>query len=274
MSLWSTRDPVLKPEWGAEPDWSHPLAEGLVGCWLFNEFGDRRAYNPASPRLSASLVNTAGWGGRGIDLPAAGDYLSCGAETLRSSVTGFTIVMRGRVDAMPSGGYGGFLIHRTGTFGTLPCGMHTSDSGTPGRLTGMWRGDATTYLWTGGPVIPTGEEETFLAVSVTGSRTLACVNESTASHTYSLTATQPFNEEWRLFADPFDTTARSVQGEFEYAYLYARALSAGELAELKADPWQILLPTAVARFYSLPTAQVARLPPSLLICPHFPYHAI
>jgi hypothetical protein len=28
-----------KPPIGATIDWSHPLAQGLVGCWMFNEGG-------------------------------------------------------------------------------------------------------------------------------------------------------------------------------------------------------------------------------------------
>ncbi len=30
-------DPRIKPPLGSIIDWSHPLADGLVGCWLFNE---------------------------------------------------------------------------------------------------------------------------------------------------------------------------------------------------------------------------------------------
>ena len=36
--MWTRNpDPRQKPPLGSRIDWSHPLAEGLVGCWLFNE---------------------------------------------------------------------------------------------------------------------------------------------------------------------------------------------------------------------------------------------
>lgn len=33
------RSPKLKPPLGARVNWSHPLAQGLLGCWLINEGG-------------------------------------------------------------------------------------------------------------------------------------------------------------------------------------------------------------------------------------------
>jgi hypothetical protein len=45
VPLWT---PTSKPPPGATIDWGHPLARGLVGCWLFNEGSGIRVTNIAS----------------------------------------------------------------------------------------------------------------------------------------------------------------------------------------------------------------------------------
>ena len=38
MARWVRwNNPRVKPPFGAQIDWSNPITEGLVGCWLFNE---------------------------------------------------------------------------------------------------------------------------------------------------------------------------------------------------------------------------------------------
>lgn len=60
------RPPVKPPVGAAYIDWSHPLARGLVGCWLFNE----GAGSPANlvKRRSAVTSGTPTWtqGRRGV----------------------------------------------------------------------------------------------------------------------------------------------------------------------------------------------------------------
>lgn len=46
---------VNKPILGAQIDWSDPLSQGLVGCWLFNEGGGSQAFDIASKRNNVNL---------------------------------------------------------------------------------------------------------------------------------------------------------------------------------------------------------------------------
>lgn len=65
MSFFTRRRRQLtKPLPGARVDWGHPLARGLVGCWLFNEGGGTRVRNHGSwgPAYDAtSTTTTQGW---------------------------------------------------------------------------------------------------------------------------------------------------------------------------------------------------------------------
>jgi hypothetical protein len=47
--------PILKPTRGIQINKSHPLARGLVGCWLFNEGTGQKIYNYADPRFSGMI---------------------------------------------------------------------------------------------------------------------------------------------------------------------------------------------------------------------------
>jgi hypothetical protein len=57
--------PQQKPGLGSEIDWGHPLARGLVGCWLFNE-GAGSVVQDIAGRNHGKLINfkgtaTSGW---------------------------------------------------------------------------------------------------------------------------------------------------------------------------------------------------------------------
>src|SRR2546430_2775798 len=49
---------AMKPPLGAQINWGHPLAQGLVGCWLFNEAGGG-IVKDALCRLDGTFAGTA-----------------------------------------------------------------------------------------------------------------------------------------------------------------------------------------------------------------------
>ncbi len=50
-----------KPLLGRQINWAHPLARGLVGCWLFNEGSGNRVYDIASHKYDLDFFNTPTW---------------------------------------------------------------------------------------------------------------------------------------------------------------------------------------------------------------------
>ncbi len=68
-------DPRIKPPLGSIIDWSHPLADGLVGCWLFNEGTGNIATNLAKYELPGNLINSPLWGDNGVHTDGARNYI-------------------------------------------------------------------------------------------------------------------------------------------------------------------------------------------------------
>lgn len=50
---------AVKPPLGSRIDWGHPLASGLVGCWLFNENGGGLVYDLASDNVGTFSANAS-----------------------------------------------------------------------------------------------------------------------------------------------------------------------------------------------------------------------
>ena len=71
-----------KPPPGAQIDWGHPLARGLVGCWLFNEAGGIRANGLAAANhglLGEGIAaNMPVWAGQGLRFDGLDDYVDMG----------------------------------------------------------------------------------------------------------------------------------------------------------------------------------------------------
>lgn len=70
-----------KPPLGAQIDWGHPLAKGLVGCWLMNEGAgliakDLVANNNATSKNGANWVPSLK--GYAFNFDGTDDYLTCG----------------------------------------------------------------------------------------------------------------------------------------------------------------------------------------------------
>lgn len=98
--LWP--DPRVKPPFGAaEIDWGHPLAQGLLSLWLFNEGGavPRDAVTGGSSVKSANPEWKALSDGLGIHFAATADYYDIGTATQVCSTTKHTTaVIRRKTD--------------------------------------------------------------------------------------------------------------------------------------------------------------------------------
>ena len=50
-----------KPLLGRQINWAHPLARGLVACWLFNEGSGNKVYDIASHKYDLDFINNPIW---------------------------------------------------------------------------------------------------------------------------------------------------------------------------------------------------------------------
>jgi hypothetical protein len=66
--------PNQKPPVGAVLNRSHPLAKGLVGCWLMNERGGATAFDVSGNRRNVTIGNEAYFTSRGLYCDGTNDY--------------------------------------------------------------------------------------------------------------------------------------------------------------------------------------------------------
>ena len=78
------QNPVKKPPYGSIIDTRHPLAQGLIGCWAFNEHGGNMAFDCAGQN-HFTLYNTD-WNVDGVLFNSASDY---GRKTNPANIGGF-----------------------------------------------------------------------------------------------------------------------------------------------------------------------------------------
>ena len=60
-------NPTQKPPFGSYIDWSHPLAKGLVGCWIFNEAEGNRVNDLTLNVGVCQFTGSPTWAVEGID---------------------------------------------------------------------------------------------------------------------------------------------------------------------------------------------------------------
>ena len=120
-------DPRIKPPLGSYIDWSHPLAEGLVGCWLFNEGSGRATCNLVAPDNVARIGSSFEWHNdflrAGSTYNDANNKIYCGFYLDPRNWSGITILAKcffrsnlsnqwppTVINAIPYGTYGNYIF--------------------------------------------------------------------------------------------------------------------------------------------------------------------
>jgi len=74
-----------KPELGRQINWAHPLAKGLVACWIMNEGGGDKIFDLSGNGNVGTLTNmtpatdwVGGKYGHALDFDGDDDYVNCG----------------------------------------------------------------------------------------------------------------------------------------------------------------------------------------------------
>ena len=85
-----------KPLLGRQINWAHPLAKGLVGCWVFNEGSGNKVYDIASHKYDLDFNNSPIWspGKDGYSIffdDASTEYL----QNNTTPISGFPFTMAG-----------------------------------------------------------------------------------------------------------------------------------------------------------------------------------
>lgn len=210
----------------------HSLANGLIGCYLFNEgSGSTIANLVASGGLpNGTLVGSAsratGSMGSAILLNAAGDCIQINSPGLSGNALTFVAAVTGAPNAQWAG-----IVHGPCTDGKV-AGLWFN--GTANNVGYVWNSDAFgTWGWNSG-VTGTQNAETFLALSISPTQAIVKSDAATATNAIAHTA-QTFNT--LRFGLDGTSSARTFLGRFHYVYIYNRALSAAEMESLRLNPF-------------------------------------
>ena len=115
---------AVKPLPGAQLDRTHPLAQGLVGCWLMNEGGGDRVYDYSGNDNHGTFVGGPTWAvgadGAAVHISANGQRIQTASSAVSRSLS---VVMRVRYDGgLLKGLYG--IGALSDAWGTLDIRVH------------------------------------------------------------------------------------------------------------------------------------------------------
>ena len=234
-----------KPPLGVPVDWGHPHAQGLVGCWLFNEGGGDKVNDLSGNSSAGTLTNMEGsdWfpGARGMAIAtdATNEYVNCGdgpSLNLTGSMTIASWLMR-------TGTGGAYLCGKIGASGTRAYGLYNVNADTVRVYVAS---NATTVAYR--PSLPQGVQnvwEHWAAVYDAGLAELhiyynGVLADSSLSGT--VPATQYSANGLSFCIGAAGSGYAPAASNFESLYVYNRAFSAAQVMDLYANSYAMFRP--------------------------------
>jgi hypothetical protein len=222
---------IMKPPLGRQLNRAHPLANGLVACWLFNEGVGGKVADLSGNKNDGALAGNASWVagkfGSAIDLDGVdGTKISVSNPPFGAGQKQFTVVTHFRLDE---------LGRRQGVF----CTPTNSAILARFREAGDLRCDINTDL--GASALTSiynpslGEDLHWAIVYIEGDNQYHYINGRfvvSGSVSGSIDALTSIN-----IGSFHDIAGRHLNGPVRYCYVYDRALSAAEIASLYAEPF-------------------------------------
>lgn len=232
-----------KPSLGSSINWNHPLSEGLIACYLFNEVSGLKSYDISRYNVAGTLTNGALFSnidGGIVTLDGVNDYISL-TETPIVNTSGVTIEIWFRTTQTsqalilqtPNYGGGLYLNRFTNTGKLFPFfdnssgNNSSSDESTISVNDNLWHCAVATY-----------------ANNITSLYIDGKLNKQYAD-TYSPSlATNAYNIGWNV-----GTSTYFAGSVLKYS-AYNRALSEEEIKSLYENPYQFIISPSHLRNYS------------------------
>lgn len=235
-----------KPPLGSQLMPGHPLAQGLVGCWLANEGGGSRLLDCAGTSYGdlGGTAGTIGFSpsvkGPALRFQSGADWVQLPIGAINNALNGQAWSMRVRFVAAAAGnatrnillGNGGQANARQMAFDWLEAGkLRVAEENVAFILTSVSSiatGDFVDAVWT-----------------VTGTSHRLYMNSTLeASGTYTFSSA--YTNNYRFGGNSDDPVGWLLD-----AQVYNRALTAGEIAWLYVDPYAFIAPPRPHRAYSI-----------------------
>jgi len=229
----------FKPPMGTQIDWSHPLARGLVGCWLMNEGAGNVVYDQSGNGKTGTITAAtwmAGLEGAALNLDGTGDYILVGSYIPAITATSdFTIHCKVKITARNGSQ---FILSQVRASGDR-FGVYVNDSASCTISIEYYEGSAYGRYVTGTLSYGTWYDVCLInyadktkAIFIDG-----VLNSGTGASGISpgSSGTNQF-----VFGASASAGASFLNGQFSYGSIYNRALSASEIAQLYREPFAML----------------------------------
>jgi len=243
---------LQKPLLGVPVNWSHPLARGLVGCWLMNEGGGDKIYD-----LS---------GNRNMGIFAAGSA----SPTWKPGKFGGTLYFGGDdyIDVSDSSSLNN--ISTTGAISIVVSFRATDLSGTIIRrlVSKLYTCFDFFYMCSGDTIQFDVNAAPLVGSVLTANQvyhTVATYDKNAGDNNQKIYLNGLLNAQTTetnglvandnvLRIGSYPTLARPHIGDIDYIYLYNRALSAAEIAQLYREPFAMFDRPSIGLLYVVPPA--------------------
>jgi hypothetical protein len=233
--------PYQKPPLGAKLNHGHPLARGLVGCWLFNERSGDKVFDYSGNSNHGAITNvaaqtaTSGWNahqdGGALLTDGSNDYIQLANTALSFGIQDFTIVLSLRT---PTANNDKFLIGfrplSSSTGLVLTTGGYLSPAGAF-RVAGISGGDiaSTTVI---------GNDKDYQCIMRRAGTAVnlfvdgVLENIGADNTNYSFVSNRPV-----FGVNDYNLTGNFLTGSFFYVYIYRRAISNAEISMIRSFPY-------------------------------------
>jgi hypothetical protein len=250
---------LLKPPPGVLPRPAHPLAQGLAACWLLNEGAGSETHDYAHA-LTAAGNPAPAWGPGRCDFNGA-DHVFLGDITIDLE-TDFTVVAKVRADPVS-------LEHAAVGIGDPTYGCRfVLGCFTSGRYRCLFREDNNTNIanvYNSGTEFDDGQPHQLAFSFAKSINTYYCLTDTVLIYTsapWAYTAVHP--SKMSIGSAYHGGTFDSYwPGSIYYVYVYSRALTPGEIAQLYREPFAMFERPAALAAVALTAGGVLNLTGSL-----------
>ena len=225
-------NPTIKPPFGSYIDWGHPLAEGLVRCFLFNEHAGQ-VVNDLSPCEKNGKNDGAFWGD-GLYFDGSSSEIDCG-KGKSLILTDMTLVARinPAVDLASQPDYVAFIDK------SRSWSLTTWSDGTVIMQT--YYGDGSNWVRTTSTTIPVANTWYDLSGVADGTNIKIYVDEVKEGTTALPDSIYNKADAITTIGNDTDAPSRYFNGLIDRSFIYKRALSSDENKWLKAEPYCFII---------------------------------
>ena len=230
---------LVKPPLGTLPIIGHPLAQGLVGCWLMNEGGGNMIYDLSGNGNDGTLKGNTHWVpgkyGSCLDFPGDGDYVNVPKDTTLDIDTVFTISFWVFFD----GANGCYILNNYQDGSGRSILIHSDTDGSDQSIE-VHIDDGSDV--TGGQAVDGVSRNEWHHIVVTRNRGVEDCKSyldgvATTTFTDNTAGTVVSDLDWTFGAQSSATSKQELNGKIDNVMIFDRALSASEIQQLYCDPF-------------------------------------